>query len=300
VPPPKLSLVLFLLTFLSTTGVGAYVAGANPFVPSELLRGLSFSVPLLSILLAHELGHYIAARIHGVPVSLPLFVPFPIPPIGTMGAVIVMPDRIPRRDALFDIGAAGPWCGLIVALPVLAYGLAHSSVGPLPTGGFVQEGHSVLYSALLHWRMGGAENLDVSLNATAFAGWVGLLVTMLNLIPAAQLDGGHVAYALLGEWQERLSRGVRAALLPLGAAVSLYYGLTAFQAGARGDALRDALLPGFNWVVWWIVLRVLVRSGREHPPTDDDRLSPGRKLGAVLTLLLFVLLFMPAWLRQVH
>jgi membrane-associated protease RseP (regulator of RpoE activity) len=303
-PPHKLrtiagAVVLFLLTFLSTTYVGAENSG---LAAPSFWEGLRYSVPLMSILLCHEFGHYIAARIHRVPASPPFFVPMPLPPLGTMGAVILMSGRIARRNALLDIGAAGPLAGMAVALPVLIYGISTSEVGPLPAhGGYLAEGHSLLYSALL-WLIKGPipAGHDIQLSGTAFAGWTGLLVTMINLIPAGQLDGGHVAYALFGERQERFSRRVRAALLPIGAAVSLYYGLSAYAEGARGELLAEAFAPGAHWAVWWLLLRVIVGRGkREHPPTDDDTLSPRRRVLAWATLALFIALFMPAWLRQV-
>jgi membrane-associated protease RseP (regulator of RpoE activity) len=255
----------------------------------------------MAILLSHELGHYVAARIHGVPASLPYFVPMPLPPLGTMGAVILMRDRISSRNALLDIGAAGPLAGLCVALPVLAYGISVSPVQPLPDGIYYKEGHSLLYAGLLHLLKGPIpEGHDILLGPAAFAGWAGLLVTMLNLIPALQLDGGHVAYALLGERYHKLSRWLRQALLPLAVGVGLAYGGPAFAAGKRGDALVGELQPAMQWLVWWLLLAVMGRgAGPEHPPTDPMALSPARKVLACVTLSLFVLLFMPAWLRTV-
>lgn len=288
------SVVLFGLTFMSTTYVGAQ--------GQALWSGLSYSVPLMSILLCHELGHYIAARIHRVPASPPFFVPMPFSPIGTMGAVILMRDRITRRNALLDIGAAGPLAGLAIALPVLIYGIATSPIEPLPEhAGYLIEGRSVLYLALLRLLKGPIpDGSDITLSPTAFAGWAGLLVTMLNLIPAVQLDGGHVAYALFGERQEHYSRRVRQALLPVAVIVSLSYGLPALASGAQGDLLINGFAPGLHWLVWWFLLGMLVRrGGPEHPQTDDHVLSPRRRAVAWATLLLFLALFMPAWLRQV-
>lgn len=295
------SVLLFAITFVSTTYVGAINSGGE--APS-LAEGLRYSIPLMSILLCHELGHYIAARIHGVPASPPFFVPMPVPPLGTMGAVILMSGRIGRRNALLDIGAAGPLAGMAVALPVLIYGIATSPVGPLPSSAYLQEGHSLLYLGLLGLIKGPIpDGYDIQLNGTAFAGWAGLLVTMINLIPAGQLDGGHVAYALFGERQERYSRRVRAALLPIALVVSLAYGISAYLDGARGDALIEGFTPGAHWAVWWLLLRFMVggakRGKREHPQTDDDVLSPRRRVLAWATLALFVALFMPAWLREV-
>lgn len=293
------ALVLFVLTFLSTTYVGAQNSG---LAAASFWEGLRYSVPLMSILLCHELGHYIAARIHRVPASPPFFVPMPLPPLGTMGAVILMSGRIARRNALLDIGAAGPLAGMAVALPVLIYGIITSEVGPLPEhGSYLAEGHSLLYVALLRLLKGPIpDGQDIQLSLTAFAGWTGLLVTMINLIPAGQLDGGHVAYALFGERQERYSRRVRAALLPIAVTVALGYGLGAYLDGVRGASLAESFAPGAHWALWWLLLRFIVGRGkREHPPTDDDTLSPRRRLLAWATLGLFVALFMPAWLREV-
>lgn len=297
-----IAVVLFAATFLATTYVGATQTGADPLKSGGWASGLPYSVPLLAILLAHEFGHFIAARIHRVPASPPFFVPMPIPPLGTMGAVILMRSRIARRDALLDIGAAGPLAGIVVAIPVLVYGIAHSPVAPVPAGvEYWMEGRSLLYLGLLYLLKGPiAEGHDIMLSPTAFAGWAGLLVTMINLIPVAQLDGGHVAYALFGNQQERYSRRVRALLLPLAVGVSLAYGLPGLFRGLHGDALFAGFAPGGQWLTWWILLRLMSRQGKpEHPPTDDDTLSPRRRVIAIGTLLLFVLLFMPAWLRQI-
>jgi membrane-associated protease RseP (regulator of RpoE activity) len=270
----------------------------------SFIGGLAYSVPLMAILLSHELGHYVAARIHRVPASLPYFVPLPLPPLGTMGAVILMRGRIRSRDALLDIGAAGPLAGMVVALPVLAYGIAQSPVLPAPSGDYFQEGHSILYMLLLRALKGPfPEGHDILLSPTAFAGWVGLLVTMINLIPVRQLDGGHVACALLGERFDALSRVFRRLLLPLGLGVGLYFGLPAFLSGVRGEALFEAVGPGMQWLVWWLLLSMLGGGGRgqrEHPLPDPGELSAGRRRVALGTLVLFGLLFMPAWLRMVR
>jgi membrane-associated protease RseP (regulator of RpoE activity) len=292
-----LALALFALTLLSTTYVGSLWEGGV-----SLLDGLPYSLPLMAILLAHELGHYIAARVHRVPASLPYFIPMPLPPLGTMGAVILMPGEIKSRNALLDIGAAGPLAGLVFALPVLAYGIATSPIAPESNEFHLMEGRSLLYAGLLYAIKGPIpEGYDIMLSSTAFAGWTGLLVTMLNLIPALQLDGGHVAHALIGERHERLSRFVRKALFPLGIAVGLGYGLPAFFAGKRGDALLGEAMAGTQWLLWGALLYVMARrSEREHPATEGEPLSPRRRIIARITLALFVLLFMPAWLREIH
>lgn len=301
-PSWRVPLMLLAATFVSTSYVGALNAGVDPLAGGSLAAGFAYSIPLMAILGTHELGHYVAARIHRVPVSPPYFVPVPIPPLGTMGAVILMPERIRSRNALLDIGAAGPLAGLAVALPVLVYGIVTSPIEPLPERGiYLMEGRSILYLALLGLLKGPIpEGHDIMLNPTAFAGWAGLLVTMINLIPALQLDGGHVAHALVGERYEALSRLVRRLLLPLALFVGVLYGLPAYLDGKRGDALYGEIGPGFQWLTWWVVLGVFARvAGREHPPTDPGELSPRRRLLGRLTLALFVLLFMPAWLRAV-
>lgn len=302
-PPPRWAVpsVLFALTFASTTYVGALMSGADVRTVGALSAGLPYSVPLMSILLAHELGHYVAARLHRVPASPPYFVPIPLPPLGTMGAIILMRGRIASRTALMDVGAAGPLAGLVVALPVLAYGIIESPISPEADGTYWMEGRSLLYSAMLYAFKGPIpDGHDIMLSPTAFAGWAGLLVTMINLIPAMQLDGGHVAHALFDERHERLSRSVRLGLFPLALIVGLSYGVPAFIEGKRGEALFGEIQGAFQWLVWAVLLAVIGgRSAREHPPTDPGELSRGRRAIGWLTLGTFVLLFMPAWLRTV-
>lgn len=291
--------VLLLLTFLSTFYVGAGMAGEDPF-GWGLLAGWRFALPLMAILIAHEMGHYVAARIHRVDVSPPYFIPMPIFLLGTMGAVIRMRDPIDRRNALLDIGAAGPIAGMVVALPVLAIGIATSPVLPLPTeGGFFIEGRGLLYWALLYGLKGPIpEGMDIFLSPTAFAGWAGLLVTQINLIPVGQLDGGHVAYALFGHRQNAYSKRIHLALPFLGAGVSLYYTSLAYLAGERGEELFGEAMSGSHWCLWAAVLFILQRAtSSDHPPTGPERLTLARRWVAAGTLLLFVVLLMPAWIR---
>lgn len=298
---------LFAATCLTTLHAGAgIVLERAPRGLDEVMRGWTFALPLMSILLSHELGHFLAARLHRVPVSPPYFIPMPAQwsLFGTMGAVIHMPARIRTRRALFDIGAAGPLAGLAVAIPVLAYGLSISEVHALPARGtaYFLEGRSLLYLGLLRAIHGTIPpGHDVFLSAPAMAGWAGLLVTMINLIPVGQLDGGHVAYALFGERQDRASV-VFLRLLPwLGVAVGGFFVAEAFAAGrGAADALGEAT-NGLPWIVWTALLHLLRRlSGPEHPPTDDDSLDPTRRALAFFTLALFPLLFMPYWMRVVE
>jgi len=294
----RVNAVLFLATVVSVFLAGAVqVVTEAPSMTAlfrELHRGWTFAVPLLAILLFHEFGHYFAARAHGVDASLPYFIPLPVlSPFGTMGAVISMKDRIKSRNALLDIGAAGPLAGMVVAIPVLVIGLMMSPVQPLPEDG-IQEGQSLLYLAMKRLVVGVIPpGHDVFLSPVAFAGWAGLLVTMLNLLPFGQLDGGHVAYALFGSKQNRLSRFVQQIPLVL-FAVNVARFLPPALAERSGDAVGQAFENSMFWLFWYGVLFVLRRvGGADHPPTEPGELSPVRKVIAVVTLLLFVLLLMP-------
>ncbi len=290
------NLGLFLVTVVTVFGAGA-VQVATPEDKLDmhlLLKGWIFAVPLLAILLAHEFGHYIAARIHKVPASLPYFIPVPpmLSPFGTMGAVISMRGRIRSRKALVDIGAAGPLAGMVVALPVLVWGLLHSQVRPASGGGML-EGESLLYLLLKRLTLGPIPaGYDVFLHPVAFAGWAGLFVTMINMIPIGQLDGGHIAYALFGPVQNQLGRMVHWGLLGLGA---LIIGARFWLGGSWGTAIES----GSFWMVWFALLLVLKRfGGRDHPPTEPGELGLVRTVVAAGSLLMFVLLFMPTPLTQ--
>lgn len=310
-PPAKIwvNAVLLILTVLSVWLAGAVYAYSynhpNAEINSlvELYRvtllnfwdGLPFAVSLMAILLAHEFGHYLMGRRHNENVTLPFFIPLPIPGgIGTMGAVIQMKSPVKNRRLLLDIGIAGPIAGLVVAIPVLLLGLSLSKLGPVQP--FSQlEGNSILYlllkysifgkllpapvdyngvPPLLYWvryvitgtpaPIGG---LDVQLNPIAWAGWVGLLVTSLNLIPAGQLDGGHVMFALFGKRVRRL-------LIPI---------------------MVTLAVLGFFWSGWWLWVFLLYIFGRvsDEPLDQITQLDKRRKVVAVLVVLLFILVFIP-------
>jgi Zn-dependent protease len=303
---PILNVALFLATLLTTTIQGAVMQhGTSSIFP--LGDGLSFSIPLMTILLCHEMGHYIAARIHHVPASLPYFVPLPpfIGMFGTMGAVILQ-SRTTDRRKLIDIGAAGPLAGLIVAIPVLAYGLHLSQVGPIEGG--IQEGNSLLYAVLKRLVCGAwlpDRGVDVNLHPIAFAGWAGLLVTMLNLIPISQLDGGHVAIAFFGNGYGRASQFLRKMLLPLAVGVTLVvYYTTARELARAGLAGRVspwnvAIPAGLQWLIWYVMLGLLRRlsGGIDHPPVDDRPLPRSRARLFWTVVASFVLIFMPVPIR---
>lgn len=295
----RLPALLFAATCASTLWVGSAMENA----PGQLWAGLPFALPLMAILLSHEMGHYIAGRLHRIDISPPYFIPMPFMLLGTMGAVIRMRGAIRSRNALLDVGAAGPLAGMVVALPVLVYGIATSPVTPLPSRTaetqLILEGHSLLYEALLYLLKGPIpEGSDISLTSTALAGWAGLLVTMINLVPFGQLDGGHVAYALLGPRQDKLARWVPRLLPLVAVATGAWYGGKAMLARLPWETVATEALAGWHWLLWAVVLRLMVRvSGWSHPPTEDATLSPGRRWVARFTLALFVLLFMPSWVR---
>ncbi|MBI2392761.1 MAG: site-2 protease family protein [Deltaproteobacteria bacterium] len=289
---PWVNLALFLATVASTFYVGADMAGET----GHPLRGWTFAVPLLAILVTHEFGHWIQARRHQVEASLPYFIPFPWGLLGTFGAVISMRGRIRTRDALLDIGASGPLAGMVVAIPVLVFGLHLSKVMPIPEHG-LDEGQSLFYLAVKRIVVGPIpDGHDVFLHPTAFAGWTGLLLTMLNLLPIGQLDGGHVAYSIFGPKQDRYSRIAHHSLLVVAAIVGMYWGIKALRAHASRSDVLWAFAEGKNWIFWWILLFFLTR-GNDHPPTQDGELSRKRKWVAWATLALFVLLFMPVPFR---
>jgi membrane-associated protease RseP (regulator of RpoE activity) len=304
--PPSLAplrwrwpLFLFVATVASILYAGATYA-ADPGQPVRLRDGVPFAAALLGILLTHELAHFFFARIHRVNASLPFFLPLPfLSPVGTAGAVIVMPDRIRSPNALLDIGASGPLAGMAVAIPVLLVGLAQSPVHVLSAHG-MQEGQCLLYSLLKQIAIGPIpDGSDVFLSPVAFAGWVGLLITMLNLLPVGQLDGGHVAYALFGPKQNTYGKRVRWAVLGM-CPINFFFILAPWRDRiAIGDRVGPAISGSLTWLVWFALLTVLLRfSGGGHPPTEGGTLSPARRAVAIGTLVLFVLLLMPIPMMQ--
>lgn len=311
---PWVNLVLFIVTLLSVIFAGVLYGyeGAAPvntmgwinLLVNNFQEGVPFAVSLLAILLAHEFGHYLAGRYHKTSVTLPYFLPFPFSPFGTLGAFIQLREPPRNKRVLLDIGLAGPLAGLVVAIPILLYGLSLSEVSTLPEfvppgQAFSLEGNSLLYlfakyvvhgqwlptpadfggmSPLLYWvrylftglptPLGGT---DVLMHPIAWAGWAGLLVTALNLIPAGQLDGGHLLYSLFGDRARRL--------LPF-----ILIGLAAM---------------GFFWSGWflWVFLIMMMGSRHAQPLDQITKLDTKRKLLAVLGLIIFILAFTPVPLR---
>lgn len=265
-----INVALAVATLLTTTAVGAILYGVNIFEqPLQIYMGLPFALAIMLVLGSHELGHYIVSKKHGVDATLPYFIPFPMPPIGTMGAIIRQKGPVPDRKALFDVGISGPMVGLVVAVIVTAIGLmlppvvVSSSLSDIVSWKVQTPLLFDAIAAVVHPGM----SMD-NLNPIAFAGWVGMLVTMLNMIPVGQLDGGHVAYAVLGTRQKTVARLVIAVLVVLG--------ITAWS----------------GWLVWAALLLLM---GIEHPPVVYEWVPLDRKRTIVgwLALLLFATTFTP-------
>jgi membrane-associated protease RseP (regulator of RpoE activity) len=289
-----LHFLLFALTMLSMQVTAMNINGA---APGHSLMGYAAyqALSLIGILLVHELGHYVAARLHRVPASPPYFLPLPLVGLfGTLGAVITMDGRIRSRKALLDIGAAGPIAGMVVALPVLYFGLQMSELGPRSTGHYIQEGQSILYWAMKRLVFGPIDpDQDVQLHPMAFAGWGGLFLTMINLLPWGQLDGGHIAFALFGKRQHVFARWFRRALL-LAFAYNVYLFVVPVLLKQSTQTLPEAGMNSAFWLIWYGITGGMARlSGEDHPPFEPGPLGHGRQLVAIGCLLLFVLLFLP-------
>src|SRR5262249_19640054 len=202
---------------------------------------------------AHEMGHYLQARRYGVPVTLPLFIPM-IPPLGTMGAVIVQQPGVADRKSMFDIAITGPLAGLVVALPLNWWGIAHSQIRPVAdiTFGYTNPRIVEWMIAWIHRPLGPGE--DIVLNPILFAGWVGILVTALNLIPIGQLDGGHILYCLIG----RKAHWVALPLFLGGIGFVIYQMLSGRPPG------------------WLLMVFLIFLMGTRHPPTANDDVPLGK------------------------
>ncbi len=278
--------VLFAATLLSTTFAGILYAGsdANPLAvilvaiahPSILLLGLPFSLTLITILLAHEMGHFVACRYYGIRCTPPFFVPFPFAFAGTLGAFIRIKSPFRDRRALFDVGVAGPIAGFVFVLPALVVGISYSRL--IPKGSFA--GYSFGEPLLFRWVgklvLGySPASQDMIAHPIAIAAWFGLLVTCLNLFPIWQLDGGHIAYAVLG--RERHRR------------LSIVAALALIAVSFLGWPLPSYLL--------FAVLLLVVghRSRFYHPPTlyDESGLGSGRVAVGLLALLMLLVCFTP-------
>ena len=269
----KKPLLFYILTWISTTLIGALLYGGG-----GLLSGFWFSVPLMTILTCHELGHYVQTRRYNVPATLPFFIPLPLPPFGTMGAIIKMDSRIPNLRALFDIGISGPLAGLVPTLIFLLIGISLSSVQPMPES----HANGIIFGEPLLFRWVSRLFFDLSdpntcliAHPIAMAAWTGLFITCLNLFPLGQLDGGHVFYSLL----TRKAAPISYALFLLLALVII-------------------LTKQWNWSLMMILVLVF---GVDHPPTCDDTVSLGtfRKVLGTLTLAFLLIGFTPTPIEDV-
>jgi len=269
---PYLHIVLFIVTFLTTITAGALQKGINIIKePGRLIEGLPFAGTLMSILLCHELAHYIASRKHHTKATLPYFIPAPSI-IGTFGAFIKMKSPIITRKALIDIGASGPIAGFIISVVACIVGLTMSEtiVSGQKEGVGMSLGSSVLFTFLSNFVIGSVpDNYDILLHPVAFAGWIGLFVTSLNLIPIGQLDGGHVAFAVFGERHRYISIALVGTL------------------GIFGFFFWE------GWLIWAVLMIIL---GIRHPPILywEVPLDPKRKLISITAFVIFAITFIPA------
>jgi len=296
----RINLVLAVITLISVLFTGAIYEceGCIPTTLAEWWAGIPMMLALMAILLAHEFGHYFAAKYHKIAVTLPYFIPLPIiSPVGTMGAFIQLRQPFKTKKQLFDIGVAGPLGGLIFAVPLIFWGVANSSVQEISRGeNSVLEGNSLFYLAvkfLMHgqllpsferysdlpfWQeflrllagvLPAGGGTDIFLNSLAFAAWFGLFVTAMNLLPVGQLDGGHVIYCLLGEKARWLGLFLVGMMFVLG------------------------IFWWTGWLLWAILVFFVIGPG--HPPPLNDLVPLGlpRTLLAYVMIFIFIILFMP-------
>jgi membrane-associated protease RseP (regulator of RpoE activity) len=284
-------IILFVLTCLSTFWAGAcgWDAGSSdqlaiiggmevikPVLAEGWQQGLLYMGAVMAILLTHEMGHFLQAVRYKIPARLPIFLPMPMTPIGTMGAVIVMQGSKADRREMFDIGISGPLAGLVVALPIAWLGILYAEPA-LPVG-FIGEPIVFQDPLIMQWmtawlRPDLPEGWQLSMSPLRMAGWVGMLITGLNMLPISQLDGGHVSYALLGRGAHWLARGV-------------------VLAGIAFIVITQQ----FNWI---IMLALVIIMGTDHPPTANDHVPLGWKRYVLgwLSLIIPLLCFTPIPVR---
>jgi len=293
--------LLFIATVFTTCVAGMQWQNRSPFDLSYLAIGLPYAASILSILTAHEFGHYFAAKYHRVSSTLPFYIPVPsflLNPFGTMGAVIRIRSKIPTHKALFDIGIAGPLAGLVVTVVVLIYGILtlpgkeflysihpeYQKLQSIPTYGLTL-GHSVLFWSISHFVAG--YKFFPPMNELYHypflcAAWFGFFITAMNLIPVGQLDGGHILYSLIGRKQGIIARIFLVALVLVG--------LSGFL-----PMLGISQLGSFSttsWLIWAAILFFLIRA--DHPPIyDTEPLDNNRRLLGWITFGLFFLIFIP-------
>jgi hypothetical protein len=281
-PAWRLNLVLFLITLSAVfvTGLYGYKSESESLglgmSASSYRSAFQFVGTVMTILVAHELGHYITARIHRVDASLPYFLPLPIiSPFGTMGAVIRMRGKIATRPALLDIGASGPLAGMFFAVPLYIWGVAHSTVIPEPTssGEAINLGESVIVRVLDHFFAPHlADGMTVLYSPIAFGAWGGMFVTMINLLPVGQLDGGHIAYSLFGPRQDRFAVTIQRSMLVFFVVAVIGH---LMRDMASGRAITTKLFAthvggAAFWLVWSQVLAILGTLSRPADAEDEE------------------------------
>lgn len=297
---PWINLALAIVTIISVQFSGAVYAcnGCLPQTLDQWLGGLPMMLAMMGILLAHEFGHYFAARSHRVAVTLPYFIPMPlISPVGTLGAFIQLRSPFKTKRQLFDIGVAGPLGGLILAIPLTFWGVVSSPVqGITRQAGSALEGNSIFYLAVKYMAHGdllpsfdryaglpfwqeflrllagiipAGGGTDIFINPIAFAAWFGLFVTAMNLLPVGQLDGGHVVYCILGDKARWLGIGL------------------------VGLMLLAGIFWWSGWLLWALLVFFVIGPGHPPPLNDLVDLDPTRKLLAYGMIVVFIILFMP-------
>lgn len=310
------NVILFVLTIFSTIIAGVEFMGRDPFELANLSIGITYSILIITFLSFHEFGHYFAAKIHKVNVTLPYYIPFPflfLNPFGTMGAVIKMKQQIVSRKALFDIGIAGPIAGFVAAVAMLVYGMTHLppfeyiynihpeyAISGVPTSGF-SFGPNLLYLALAKLLTSSPGVFLPPMNIMYHypflcVGWFGLLVTALNLLPVGQLDGGHIIYAIFKGKSRFISRPFFVIILILGILGIPYVVDMALVEYLGMDRLFNLKFLDpyglFNWFIWSLLIFFVIKI--DHPPFyDPEPIGIGRKLLGIFALFMFVSSFTP-------
>ncbi len=284
----KIHIILFLLTVFTTFVTGLSFGGS-------IVSAVSFSAALLFILGAHEMGHYFYGRKYGVDITPPYFIPAPpfISPIGTFGAFIKIKSPISTKKALFDIGIAGPLAGIIASIPILIIGIKLSTVIDISghDGGFLLGSPLIFtfFSELFFGKL--PEGQDLFLHPVAFAGWVGLFVTALNLIPSGQLDGGHIVYAIFSRKYHRITSIAMITVLVIFGVGTESIMILSDRYLSSGVSSFVNRLPAFEgwpgWILWAVLLTLI---GTKHPPTihEEEELDGRRKLLGFVSLLIFI------------
>lgn len=267
IAPTRQRAVLLPLSLFAATCFSTYWVF---YVQSGPRAGLLYMTAVMGILLAHEMGHFLQALRYKIPASLPFFIPMPLTPIGTMGAVIGMQGSSADRKQMFDIGISGPWAGLVVAIPVSMLGILTADFVVPPPGTLSDFTDPLMFQAMIAvLRPDLPAGAELVMNPFLMAGWVGMLITGLNMLPVSQLDGGHMTYALFGKRAHYIARGF------------LF--------------LAAAYMIVTDTYVWTIMLVLVALIGCDHPPTANDRvpLGPLRWAIGIVSLAIPVLCFMP-------